>query len=265
MSVNNITEINHSGYIGKNTSLVNYNPFQAAEKINELDEKLTEKGDTFISECTDGEDDGKLSFGEKVKCFSKGFVDHFKEGFYAIKSLIKEHPKETLIAALLCITVGVLAMALVGAPVIVAGLSIIGISLGIKEILKDIKNIYQASKQAKNATSDSQAKQAYSNIGNNSADFVQNAVQVYVGCKGLSANIKTINAAKIAETSDEVACNAENIIQRSLNNKLSSDEIEVIKESVNHTGEIANSALPFLEKGNFLSNIIFNGIKKSQV
>ncbi len=227
-----------------------------AEVIIDPYEEIDKKNNEFISNCTDGKDDGKLSFGEKVQCLAKGFSDHFTEGFKTIKTLIKEHPKETLATVSVCIITAAFNIAFYGASTLMAGISIGGICLGVVGILKDIKNIIKGVKQAKNSTSDAEAKQAYSNIGNNTADFAQNALLVYSGCKGFSSKKKILYEANYDVTDKEALNNMENFLNRFSNGKLSSEEIDYFKEAIGRTPDLANDSIKLSQTiKNFTSNL----------
>ena len=98
-------------------------------------EMLKENDDKFISSCSDGQDDGKLSFKEKASAFGRGVINHFTEGFRNLKKLVVEHPVESLLVAGGCLAVGAIAISVLGAPLVLGALAVGGVVMGVKGMI----------------------------------------------------------------------------------------------------------------------------------
>ena len=119
--------------------------------------------------CTDGSDDGKISFGSKAANLVEGVWDM---GVNAVKTAIK-NPIQTALA------IGACCIPVVG-PIIGGAMAIGGVVAGVKQV----GNAIEASKYAK---TDAQAKAAWENIGGGAGTTVLSAVAL----KGSASLLKS--------------------------------------------------------------------------
>lgn len=133
----------------------------------------------------DGKDDGKISFGSKVKNFFKGIGNTIKG---AVKSLAT--PKGFLKAAAcvaLCAIPGV-------GPIAATALGAIGVVKGVTTVVK-------GAKAAHNATTDAEAEAAWQNIGSGTFQVAVSRVAMKAGLKGIKAQGGWVQTASVAKQS----------------------------------------------------------------
>ncbi len=140
------------------SGIVDYKQWKNLQSVNtggkpvSTKTSISSENDTYVSSskeiCTDGKDDGKISFTEKLKNFGKGLIAPITNMF--------KSPKNFLIGAA-TIAAGAGLIALTGgaaAPIFIAA----GVTLGTVQIGK---GIYKAS----TAETDAEAKEAWQGIG----------------------------------------------------------------------------------------------------
>ena len=133
---------------------VNY-PYKADSALsNKIDKDTLEK-----QGCTDGKDDGKITFGEKVKNFAKGIIAPVTTMFKSPKNFLIGAGMIAGTAALIAATGGAAAPVLAAAGVIGGGIQI-GINAN----------------KAKNAATDIQAKEAWQGMGTGTTAVVGSAI-----------------------------------------------------------------------------------------
>ncbi len=176
--------------------------------FNEGTEVLT---DEYVKEseftCTDGNDDGNLSIGETVGCFFKGVVGKVKEQVSNLVETVKEHPVKTAAIVAGTTAAAVAATALLG-PVAIVGMGVIGLGTAVYNGAKAVGGIAESYKEAKNAETDAEAKEAIYNMGGSTTEVVENvglgvlsATQINSGLNAL----KSTGLATVAENVDDAA------------------------------------------------------------
>ncbi len=158
---------------------------------NAMSAKYTEAKGTEYT----GWDDGKLSIQDKQASFNDGVTEEIRTQASDLLNNVKEHP---------VVTLGVTAAA-VGAAVVIGGpavmvLGAIGIGSGLITIGKAVAKGAKASHDAKNATNDASAKDAYKEMGAATTDGAGGAAQVVAGAMGVKKGINMNEAAKAAKT-----------------------------------------------------------------
>ncbi len=152
----------------------------------------------YKTECTDKKDDGKLSFGEKLKSIGRGILNL---GTNLIDSLL-EKPVQTIgiTAATVLGSAAIVAAGIISAPALAIIGSGIGLAIGGVQI---IKNISTASK----ATTDAEAKQAYESIGEGGATVLLSSVTMGKGINKYKTELNTAktNSAASAKSAQESA------------------------------------------------------------
>ncbi len=226
----------------------------ASAEIAEVKEKIytnIDKDKEFLSTCTDGNDDGKIGFKEGAKAFLGGVANHYLSSIENMKNFVKENPLKTAVLAGGALLIGGAAIAVFGAPVLLGIISCAGICFGVKGMVSSVKSAIENVKSAQNAQTDAQKKQALYGLGGNSAEFVDSAVAIYGGAKGLQ---KTFNAVSqlddytrvMAESTDDFAKNAEDLIKRIEFGDLSEEEIKILKEFLNNKESITPALIEIL-------------------
>ena len=198
--------------------------------------KFIDKIFGYKTECTDGKDDGKLSFKEKVSSIARGalnLVTNF------VDSAI-EHPVKTIGATVATIAGSALLVSagIVSAPALMIGGAVVGLGFGAFKIGSGIKN-------GNKATNDADAKMAYEQIGDGTSTAVVSAFTLKKGIKNLkeikqianSANEYAQTARKSANEAAEHVKNAENSFNSAQQAKTSIDTSVneangVVKETV---------------------------------
>ena len=122
------------------------------------------------TDCSDGSDDGKISFGEKLKSFAKGIVSPITSMFKSPKNFIKG---ALMIAgcAALCVATGGAAT-----PFLVAG----GVAMGGFQVVK-------GAVKAHNAKTDGEAKAAWEEIGGGTATVALSVAGAKAAAKSAAA------------------------------------------------------------------------------
>lgn len=148
--------------------------------------------------CTDGNDDGKLSFKEATSCIFDGIVKNIKGRFSKenqgmIRKAMKEHPVLTtlMITGVAAASIGIM-LSPVG-PLVCTLLGAFGFAIATQQLIDSSSDVLDAIKVAKNAQSDKEAKEAFSDIGDNGVDVVESAVALYSSAKTLSASYEVID------------------------------------------------------------------------
>ena len=180
------------------------------------------------NKCTDGKDDGKISFFSKVA----NVVEGSAKGVLNMAKSAIQHPFKT--AAM----VGVCCIPIVG-PIVGGGLAAYGLYSGGKQVLNAI-NV------ANNATTDAEAKAAFENIGSG-------AVTVGVSAVGLKASAGVLKG-QLNGGSSTV-----NAVKDVVSNKATAGEVaktavtEGIKETATNVGNLVQGVVKkgqkALEKG----------------
>lgn len=139
-------------------------------------------GDTYF--CTDGSDDGEITGTEKASLFAEGMWDSTKDK--AIPTAvaagaavgIKAVAGSAIGATIGATTAGAAIMA--AAPVVLGAAAVVG---GIYLIGKGISSFVSASQQAENATTDSDAKSAWNQMGYSTVDTAYGVAATAMGAK----------------------------------------------------------------------------------
>ncbi len=216
-----------------------YNP---EGKFQELENK-------FVNSCSDGQDDGKLSGGEKFSAILLGATNHFLEEVRNTKKLIKEHPVETILASAATVVAFICVMSTPIAPFVATALTIFGVVKGLIGMIKSVKEIISSCKESKNAKTDTEAKQIFSNIGDSGAGFVENAILTVMSGKGLKGSLnKTTfsqNCKKMHSMADkDIIENASDLV----NGKNDIFDKDVFDEFMDKTNTIANTLVQSSEE-----------------
>ncbi len=158
--------------------------------------------------CTDGSDDGKLSFWENIKYAAKGVVN----SILSIPKAIIENPVQAIAMTALCCMPGI-------GPLAMGALAALGVFNGVKQIGNAISI-------ANDATSDAEAKYAWENIGSG-------AFQTGVSLFGLRGSAKLLKS-QVAGGSSTINL---------LRSKASPGQIagEFIKETTSNIGAVAKA------------------------
>ena len=129
------------------------------------------------NECTDGKDDGKISFWSKVGNCIEGAGKTIVSTIHNIVSdpikLVGTVNSALILAAFAATPVGAVVVPVLG--LIVAG----------KLIYSGVKTIIEADKQAKNATTDADAKDAWEDIGQGGTQVAAGGAVVYTSGSAL--------------------------------------------------------------------------------
>lgn len=128
---------------------------------NLADENFIDKWLGSTNNCTDGKDDGKISFLSKVENVVEGCA---KTLVGCVKELITD---ETKIAKLLI--GGAITFAITMTPIGAVAVPLIGLYTGGKLIYNGGKKIIENVKYASSATTDAEAKDRWENVGNGAA------------------------------------------------------------------------------------------------
>jgi len=174
--------VNYSYYIPNDTNIAKYNKMPSFKDYFNDSHDSFEK--TTISNATDSNDDGKISYEEKIKCFVKGLVSPITSMFSSPKNFITGAAMILGGAALIAATGGAAAPLLVAAGVLTGGLQI-------------GKGLYKAS----TAQTDEEAKEAWNEMGSGTS-FVglsvlgakSSVAQAETAGVKVSPNAKNLNA-----------------------------------------------------------------------
>lgn len=142
-------------------------------------------GDTYF--CTDGYDDGEITGTEKGSLFAEGMWDSTKDK--AIPTAIAAGAAVGIKAAAGTAVGTAIAGTTVGAAVIAAAPVVLGVAAvigGIYLIGKGISSFSKASEQAKNATTDAEAKAAWKTMGESTVDTAYGVAVTTAGVKSLN-------------------------------------------------------------------------------
>lgn len=245
--------------IKNNKNNVSFSSSKPKEKIDELIKKDKE----FLLTCTDGQDDGKIGFKEGVKAFLGGVANHYMGYIEGAKNFVKENPIKAAALAVGALAVGVVAVSLFGAPILMAGLSVLGVVAGVKAVYNGVKGGIKNIQNAKNAETDAEKKQALYGLGDNSAEIIDGTIALYGGVKGLKvAHSKISNVddymKNVADSADDIDKNLEEFLKKIENGSISDDELEILKNYVEKKDELFKIN-PYMEN---LYNKISNWIKQ---
>lgn len=186
-----------------------------------LDKILEE--DTYEYTCTDGKDDGKLSFKEAASCVFDGVKKNLKEKivdkFFGYAKSFKEHPVKTTLKTLAIAGITVGTMALLG-PVAVPILGGIGFCIAVHQGIKAGKEVIGSIKDAKNATTDKEAKEAFLNIGDKGTEVVECGIAAYCSAKVVTGSLggtlqptpKPTGQVSDVENAKEIVDGVENVV-----------------------------------------------------
>lgn len=214
---------------------VSFGKAKPKEKVDEFVSKDKE----FLSTCTDGQDDGKISFKEGAKAFLGGVTNHYLGFIEEAKDYVKENPVKTAAITVGAIALGTMAIATFGVPVVFSALSILGITLGVKGIYNSVKGAINNIKNAKNAQTDAEKKQALYGLGGNSAEFVDSSLEIYGGVKGLRAGVNAISQIDdYANMTDDIPKNVEDLLKKAETGSLTQEEKDILKEFYDKKDEI---------------------------
>lgn len=129
------------------------------------------------NECTDGKDDGKISFWSKVGNCIEGAA---KTVVSTIHNIISD-PKKLVTT----VVTGVALAALMTTPVGAVLVPVLGAIVAGKLIYSGIKTIQEADQKAKNATTDAEAKDAWEDIGQGGTQVAAGGVVAYTSGSAL--------------------------------------------------------------------------------
>lgn len=238
---------------------VSFDSSKAKEKVDEFISKDKE----FLSTCTDGQDDGKVSFKEGAKAFLGGVANHYMGYIEGAKNFVKENPIKAAALAVGALAVGVVAVSLFGAPILMAGLSAVGVVAGVKAVYNGVKGGIKNIQNAKNAQTDAEKKEALYGLGDNSAEIIDGTIALYGGVKGLKvAHSKISNVddymRNIADSADDIDKNLDDFLKKIENGSISDDELDVLKSYIEKKDELFK-VNPYMEN---LYNKISNWIKQ---
>ncbi len=113
------------------------------------------------NKCTDGSDDGKISFWSKAGNFVEGIAKTIVGDAKTFISDPKKVAKAAIVGAGLCVLASM-------PPLGTAIAATVAITGGVKLIANGVKTIYNGVKNAQAADSDAEAKDAWEQIGNGS-------------------------------------------------------------------------------------------------
>jgi len=170
-------------------------------------ENKTGKFNSFINrllkyntECSDGSDDGKLSFKEATVSFLRGTLNTVTN----IIDAVVEHPVASVlsVAGTVALTAGLTAAGIVSAPVIAIAGSAVGIGIGAFNLGK---GIYNASK----ADNDADAKKAFEKMGEGTSTAAVSALSMKKGISEFKEIKKLASSASdMAKTASQYADDA---------------------------------------------------------
>ncbi|MBQ3642215.1 hypothetical protein II906_09885 [bacterium] len=157
---------------------------QAIEKETgnkfEVDGNIVEEWLASDNECTDGVDDGKISFWSKVGNFFEGVGKTIVGTLHNIvsdpKKLIGTVAGGLALAAISCIP---------GVGPFIAGA--IGIAGGAGLIATSVKTVAENAKKAANATTDAEAKDAWEGLGEGATEGACGVIAIVTSAKGISS------------------------------------------------------------------------------
>ena len=229
-------------------NIVSFGVSKPKEKL----EELVDKDKEFLSTCTDGVDDGKISFKEGTKAFLGGIANHYLGFVEEVKDYVKENPVKSAALAIGALAVGGIALATLGAPVVLGLISVACIVFGVKSICSAIKGAINNIKNAKNAQTDAEKKQSLYGLGGNSGEFIDGVTAIYGGAKGLKGAATAIAQADdygrmIADTSDDVAENMKDLLKKAENGSLSEEELDILKEFLDKKENLPKSLKEYQE------------------
>ncbi|MGM9993796.1 MAG: hypothetical protein ACI37R_03595 [Candidatus Avigastranaerophilus sp.] len=159
MSSNNINNIFSPSYQTQQIMNIMKGGVNYSYKADSALSKKIDKDTLEKQGCTDGKDDGKITFGEKVKNFAKGIIAPVTTMFKSPKNFLIGAGMIAGTAALIAATGGAAAPVLAAAGVIGGGIQI-GINAN----------------KAKNAATDIQAKEAWQGMGTGTTAVVGSAI-----------------------------------------------------------------------------------------
>ena len=145
----------------------------------EYDGNLIEKWLTSDNECTDGKDDGKISFWSKVGNILEGAA---KTIVGTVHNIFTD-PKKLAITAISGLAIAGIACIPIVGPYIAAG---IGIAGGTGLLVNGIKTIVKSAQRAEEATTDAEAKDAYEDIGEGGAESACGVAAIVLSVLGIS-------------------------------------------------------------------------------
>ena len=196
----------------------------------------------YNPECSDGKDDGKLSFKEAAGSFLRGCLNTLTN----VVDSVVEHPVATVLSVAVA-AVGTMALTsagIVSAPVIAIAGAAIGIGIG---GVKIGKGIYNAAK----ADSDKDAKKAFENMGEGTSAIAISALSMKKGVSDLkemkqlaaSAQDMAKTASHYADDAAETLSRAESSFENAAQSakKISSNSKEGSK-TFSKTVELADEA-----------------------
>lgn len=170
------------------------------------------------NKCTDGKDDGKISFWSKVGNCLEGAAKTIVGTVYNIVT----DPKKLVLTVAGGLALALFATTPVGAVVV----PILGVAGGAKLLTAGIKNILEADQKAKNASTDEEAKDAWEDIGQGGT---QVAAGTYLVCSSTSSILKTSTDAGLKDVikeNAEVFASAEGVAGEAVKSILDPGNIE---------------------------------------
>lgn len=263
--VNCVNNYGSSVYLNKvNLGISETKNQQASSGVSKPKEKLDEfisKDKEFLSTCTDGQDDGKISFKEGAKAFLGGIANHYFDFVDDITDFVKENPLKSAALTAGALAIGGIALATFGAPLVLGMLSTAGIVFGVKSVINGAKGAVNNIKDAKNATTDAEKKAALYGLGGNSAEFVDGALAIYGGAKGVKEAATLLSQADDCArvipdiaSGDDIYDGVKDLLKKAEDGSLSKEEFDVLKEFIDKKDDIfSNDKLS-------IKNILLNGI-----
>ena len=241
-SVNNVNFFNEIKPATKNENKklylkdLDYDSFEYSTK-NQTENK-TKRGifNRFIdkitgykTECTDGKDDGKLSFKEKIGSLARGCLNMVTN---FVDSIIEHPVKSTLtLGATVLGCAALVSAGIISAPVLAIGGSAIGLAFGAFKIGQGIV-------KANKATNDFDAKTAYESIGEGTANVAVSALTMRTGIKNLKEIKKISNeAAQYSQEARKSADTAGDYLKKAEESAKSAKDSQQI---INNTAQDAN-------------------------
>lgn len=171
---------------------------------------------TVSSDCTDGSDDGKLSFWEKAKSAVTGAAKGLVNG---VKDLVTfKNPVKSLLA------IGAIALSIACPPA--------GVALAVAGAVGGVVTTVKGGIRASNATTDAEAKAAWGDIGSGVLQVGLSAVGAKAGLKACG---NTTNAIKNLSTTEGFLAKAKSVGQGALDDTTTS--------IANNASAIKNSTL----------------------
>ncbi len=145
-------------------------------------------------------DDGKISFKDGLKSFFSGMGEKIKEQASSLVSNISKHPVATGLTAAGAAAVGILSFAF---PPLAIAVGVVGAGLGLYQTVKAGSEIYNASKELKNSTTDDETRQILQNMGGSTTEAIEGIATTAVSGATIATAAKGIAVKNALNAADK--------------------------------------------------------------